>query len=64
MRKWIIPVDPDCPEVAAFKQSVLSDPMTSAMGAPVDEIFEGFDKRHLATCERCQRYGAANIDVS
>jgi hypothetical protein len=42
---------------------LVGDPMTQAMCAPVDEIMEGFEQRHRAKCERCQEYGAANIDV-
>lgn len=37
--------------------------MTEAMGAPVDDIMEGFERKHRKTCKRCQEYGAANIEV-
>jgi len=37
--------------------------MTSAMGAPVDDIMEGFGNKHRSQCKRCQEYGAANVDV-
>jgi hypothetical protein len=57
------PVDPDCPAVAAFTHALLDDPMTEAMGAPVDEIIEGFERKHRADCKRCQDYGAANIEA-
>lgn len=63
MAQWHLPLDPDCPAVAAFTTALLDDPMTHAMGAPVDDIMEGFARRHRATCKRCQEYGAANIEV-
>lgn len=28
-----------------------------------DDLWEDFEKRHRAKCERCQEYGAANIEV-
>ena len=33
--------------------------MTEAMGAPTDDIVEGFERRHRRLCKRCQEYGAA-----
>jgi len=53
--------DPECPAVEQFKTSVCEDPMTAAMGAPVDDIFEGFDRRHIKGCKRCQQFNAENI---
>jgi hypothetical protein len=32
-------------------------------GAPLDDIGEGFDRKHKAKCKRCQEFGAANADV-
>ncbi len=61
--KYHTPLDPDCPEVREFTDSLLNDPMTEAMGAPVDEILEGFEARHRKDCKRCQEFGAANIEV-
>ncbi len=63
MPRWIAPVDPECPEVLDFNESLYGDPMTQAMGAPTDEISEAWEKKHRAKCKRCQEYGAANIDV-
>jgi hypothetical protein len=63
MPHYYHPVDPECPPVAAFIASLMNDPMTKAMGAPVDEIMADFDRRHRVNCERCQQYGAANIEV-
>jgi len=40
--RYHAPVDPDCPAVASFMMSALNDPMTEAMGAPIDDICEGF----------------------
>jgi hypothetical protein len=57
------PLDPDCPDVAQFMESLFGDPMTAAMGAPTGDIVEGFAHKHRAQCPRCQEYGAANIEV-
>jgi len=61
--RYHAPLDPECPAVAAYMSSLLDDPMTKAMSAPVDDIVEGFERRHRAKCARCQEYGAANIEV-
>jgi hypothetical protein len=61
--KYHAPLDPECPEVNSFMSSLFDDPMTEAMGAPTDEICEGFERRHRAKCKRCQEFGAANIEV-
>lgn len=63
MNKWYAPLDPDCPEVDGYIRSLYDDPMTSAMGAPVDDIMASFEGKHRFTCKRCQEYGAANIEV-
>jgi len=59
----IAPCDPQCPDVIAFLHSLLNDPLTHAMGAPIDDIIEGFEQKHMRTCMRCQEYGTANIDI-
>jgi hypothetical protein len=66
MPSWHTPLDPQCPGVEhAFQIEVapgewIDDPMA----APVwDDLWEDFEKRHRATCERCQEYGAANVEV-
>jgi len=61
--RWHAPLDPDCPVVAQFMDSLFDDPMTEAMGAPTDDIMEGFERRHRGKCKRCQEFGAANIEV-
>jgi hypothetical protein len=61
--RYHAPLDPGCPEVARFESSLFDDPMTEAMGAPVDDIMESFEKRHRVKCKRCQEFGAANIEV-
>ena len=63
MWKYYAPCDPECPEYSEYYRCLVDDPMTSAMGAPVDDIMEGFERKHRATCERCREYGAENIDV-
>jgi hypothetical protein len=61
--RYHAPLDPECPDVAKFIEGLYNDPMTVAMGAPVDEIMEYFEAKHRAKCKRCQDYGAANIEV-
>jgi hypothetical protein len=62
--RYHAPLDPDCPEVFKFYDGLFNDPMTHAMGAPTDDICEGFERKHRARCKRCQEYGAANIEVA
>ena len=61
--RWHAPIDPECPEVAKFRESLFGDPMTEAMGAPTDDIMEDFERKHRAKCKHCQEYGAENIEV-
>jgi hypothetical protein len=57
------PLDPDCPKVFNFMSALFDDPMTTAMGAPTDDIVEGFERKHRRNCKRCQEYGCDNIEV-
>jgi hypothetical protein len=52
-RRYHAPCDPECPTYARFISSLFNDPMTAAMGAPTDEIVEGFERKHRIECERC-----------
>jgi len=61
--KFHTPVDPECPEVREYIDALLNDPMTYAMGAPVDEILEHWEKKHRSECARCREYGMANIEI-
>jgi len=61
--RWVYPLDPECPKVRDFRDALYNDPMTHAMGAPVDDIEEGFTGKHRVECRRCQEYGAANVYV-
>lgn len=60
--EWHAPLDPECPKVAEYAETLWSDPMTSYGGCG-DEIWEAFERKHRAECERCQEFGAANIEV-
>ena len=62
-RRVIAPCDPTCPDVITFLSGLLNDPMTKAMGAPVDDITEAWEAKHLKTCLRCQEYSVENIDI-
>lgn len=57
------PLDPACPEVKEYSRTLMDDPMTRAMGAPVDEILEDWANIHRQKCQRCKEYGLANIEV-
>jgi hypothetical protein len=50
------PLDPQCPVVAEFMETLFGDP-SMAMGAPVEDIIEEFERRHRKQCKRCQEYG-------
>lgn len=63
MPRYHAPLDPDCVEVMNYTSALFNDPMTKAMGAPVDDIMEDFEQRHRLKCKQCQEYGAANIDI-
>lgn len=62
MPRWEMPLDPDCPEVAAAHEAQANDPMW-AYADIGEEWWEDFGKRHRPDCERCQEYGAANVEV-
>jgi hypothetical protein len=61
--RYHAPLDPECPDVRQFTDCLFDDPMTHAMGAPTDDIMEGFERKHRVRCKRCQEFGAANIEV-
>ncbi len=61
LRQWHRPVDPSCPEVDEFKCTLLNDPISEH--APVDDIIENWERKHLQICKRCREYAAANIDI-
>jgi hypothetical protein len=63
MAKWHAPLDPTCPEVIEYRQTVMEDMFGRAMGAPLDEFFEDFERKHRKECIRCQEFGVANIEV-
>jgi hypothetical protein len=54
--RYVYPLDPECPVVAEFMETLFGDP-TMAMGAPVEDITEEFERRHRKQCKRCQEYG-------
>ncbi len=61
--QFYAPLDPECPEVREYVDTLLDDPMTEAMGAPVDEILEAFERKHRQQCQRCRDYGLENIEI-
>ncbi len=56
------PLDPECPDVIEFYEGHADDPISQMCGC-MDEIGDDFERRHRQHCERCQAYGAANIDI-
>lgn len=61
--RWHAPLDPECPNVRDYEDSLFGDPMTDAMGAPTDDIMAAFTRTHRQHCKRCREFGAANIEV-
>jgi hypothetical protein len=55
--RYVYQLDPECPVVAEFMETLFGDLTTMAMGAPVDDITEEFERRHRKQCKRCQEYG-------
>jgi hypothetical protein len=53
-------LDPECPVVAEFMETLFGDP-TTAMGVPVENITEEFERRHRKQRKRCQRMPPANV---
>jgi hypothetical protein len=62
MYKYHAPLDPECPDVINFQECHENDPISQICGC-MGEIVINFESRHRAVCERCQNYGAANIEV-
>lgn len=56
------PLDPSCPDVQEFYEGHENDPISQMSGC-MEEITFSFESRHRAVCDRCQGYGAANIEV-
>lgn len=54
------PLDPECPMNPL--ENLFDDPMTIAYGCG-DEIGDLLEITHRRSCERCQAYGLANIEV-
>jgi hypothetical protein len=50
MHKWHTPLDPECPKVAEFRKSIMEDEFGKAMGAPLDEFWEDFERKHRKEC--------------
>jgi hypothetical protein len=48
--RYVYPLDPKCPVVAEFLEMIFGDPTPMAMGAPVDDITEEFERRHRKQC--------------
>lgn len=66
-RRWYAPLDPQCPgaqaEVFGKARRMAQDPLTIHYGVDVSEFSDVWEREHRRKCERCQEYGAANIDI-
>jgi hypothetical protein len=60
--RWNAPLDPECPEWSEALSTLWDDPMTAYSGVG-DEVQDDMEARHRRQCERCQEYGAENIEV-
>ena len=56
------PLDPRCPDVVEFYEGHVDDPISQMSGC-MGEITQSFESRHRDNCQRCQEYGAANIEI-
>jgi hypothetical protein len=61
-RRWHAPADPACPVLAAALAALWSDPMTACSGCG-DEIAADVERDHRLHCDRCQEYGAENVEI-
>ena len=43
-----------CQVAEGFRRDLLEDPMTAGSHAPVDEIIEGWMKKHVGHCAQCR----------
>ena len=57
--RYVYPLDPECPVVAEFMETLFGDP-TMALGAPVEDITEEFERQHRKQCERVRNTASAN----
>lgn len=59
MRHRIINLDHECPAVVEFYEMLSDD----VMGVGVhDDMSEDFQRKHIKTCERCQKHDAENAE--
>jgi hypothetical protein len=56
------PLDPECPDVRAFYESVGGGEDSRYLWSAPD-LKEDFERRHRAECERCHVHGAVNMEV-
>lgn len=59
---YYAPLDPDCPDVREFHESVLAGEDARYLWCG-PELIEDFERRHRAECERCHVHGAVNMEV-
>lgn len=60
--QWHNPLDPECPDVVEWEKG-LDDPIMRLSGC-AGEFNADFEKRHRSDCDRCQLYGAENIEIT
>ena len=66
MSRWNYPLDPECPVVARQNEKYAhmeADPITIHYGVDVGEFREPWENKHRTECNRCQEFGAANVEV-
>lgn len=64
MPQYVMPLDPQCPQVRRWVGSLREDPYTEMVPRDVlQELMEDYRTSHLQECPRCQEYGAANVEV-
>jgi hypothetical protein len=59
--RYISPLDPECPVVAEFMETLFGDPTTMAMGAPVEDITEEFDVGTASSVSGVRNMASADV---
>lgn len=64
MPEWYTPLDFDCPVVREWESTFFGDPMTDSVpGDVIGDITSDWERKHRASCQRCQEFGVANIEI-
>jgi len=60
--RWRYPLDPECPEVKEFQESLGNSP--DIPSDVISDLVKDFEFTHRNKCKRCRSYGVANVYIS